>query len=185
MIAAVAPVLETSRLQLREVTLSDSDFLLKLLNDPTWLENIGDRGVRCNAEAESYVKHSIWPQYQAHGYGMYTVLLKPSALAIGICGLVKREYLSAPDLGFALLPDYVGQGYASEAARGVMAHALGKFGIGGLYAIARRGNDRSVRVLARLGFHHEGPYLTPQGVQAELYATNVSISAKQVTADSI
>ena len=86
--------------------MSDGSFFLRLLNDPSWLENIGDRGVHSDADAESYIKNSIWAHYHFYGYGMYAVQLKSTSLPIGICGLVKRDFLSAPDLGFALLPDY-------------------------------------------------------------------------------
>jgi len=167
---AAVPILETSRLLLRNVALSDASFLLRLLNDPSWLENIGDRGIRTAADAEVYVRNNIWAHYQAYGYGMYAMQLGSTRQPIGICGLVKRDFLGAPDLGFALLPDYAGRGYAFEAARGLMVYAEKNLSIVRLYAIAKRGNHRSVRVLGRLGFHHEGPLLTPEGVEVELYA---------------
>ena len=167
---AAGPIVETPRLLLRGMALSDSSFLLTLLNDPSWQENIGDRGVRSAADAEGYVRNTIWAQYQAYGYGLGVVQLRSTTLPIGICGLVKRDFLTAPDLGFALLPEYVGRGYACEAARGLMVHAEKNLGIGRLYAIVKRANHRSLRLLGRLGFHHEGPYLLPQGEQVELYA---------------
>jgi [ribosomal protein S5]-alanine N-acetyltransferase len=163
------PILETPRLLLRSVALSDSSFLLRLLNDPSWQENIGDRGVRCAADAEVYVRNTIWAQYQAYGYGMYAVQLRSTTLPIGICGLVKRDFLAAPDLGFALLPEYVGRGYAFEVARALMVHAEKNLGIGRLYAIVKHGNHRSLRLLGRLGFHYEGPSLVPEGDEVELY----------------
>lgn len=169
---ASAPILETPRLRLRRVALSDSAFFLELLNDPSWLANIGDRGVHTNADAESYIRNTIWTQYEAYGYGMYALQLKSSESLIGICGLVKREFLSAPDLGFALLPDYVGQGLAAEAAGELMSHAQDRLRIARLYAIVTHGNERSVRLLARLGFRRERPYVTPQGVEVELYTTS-------------
>ncbi len=164
-------VLETARLELREVALGDAAFCLRLLNEPSWLENIGDRGVRSTADAESYIRSHIWAHYQAHGYGLYALQLKSIPLPIGLCGLLKRDFLAAPDLGFALLPDFVGFGYAAEAARAVMAYAQGKLGIGRLYAIVTRGNQRSVRLLGQLGFGHQGPCRTPSGEEVELYAT--------------
>jgi ribosomal-protein-alanine N-acetyltransferase len=167
-------ILETPRLQVRKVALSDGSFFLRLLNDPSWLENIGDRGVHSDADAVNYIKNNIWAQYEAYGYGMYALQLKSTSSPIGLCGLVKRDFLSAPDLGFALLPDYLGQGFASEAARGLMLHAQSKLGIERLYAIARRANHRSVRLLERLGFHHEGPYVTPEGEQVELYGSSLT-----------
>jgi RimJ/RimL family protein N-acetyltransferase len=164
-----APILETPRLQLRPVVLSDSPFIFKLLNDPSWLENIGDRGVRSEADAGTYITDKLWAHYGAHGYGTYVVQLKSTASSIGVCGLVKREFLPAPDLGFALLPACVGQGYAFEAASGLMSYARGTWSIDRLYAIVKRGNHRSLRLLGRLGFHHEGPCLTPQGEEVELH----------------
>lgn len=164
------PILETPRLQVRKVALSDASFFLRLLNDPSWLENIGDRGIHSKADAEDYIKDTIWAHYHAHGYGMYAVQLKSTTEPIGICGLVKRQFLSAPDLGFALLPDYVGRGFASEAARGLMLHAENELRVGRVYAIVKRGNYRSVRLLDRLGFRYEGPHVTTQGEEVELYA---------------
>jgi ribosomal-protein-alanine N-acetyltransferase len=165
------PVLTTARLELREVAMGDAAFFFRLLNEPSWLENIGDRGVRSASDAEGYIRTNIWAQYQAYGYGLYVVQLKSIPLAIGLCGLVKRDFLSGPDLGVALLPDFAGFGYASEAARAVMSHARGNLEIERLYAIVKRGNQRSVRLLEQLGFRSEGPYLIPQGEEVELYVT--------------
>jgi [ribosomal protein S5]-alanine N-acetyltransferase len=169
---AASQPLATPRLQLRAVALSDGSFFLRLLNEPSWLENIGDRGVRSIDDAERYIKNNIWGHYQGHGFGMYAVELKSSGVQIGICGLVKRDFLSSPDLGFALLPDYVGCGYATEAAARVLQHAREELGITRLYAITKPSNDRSARVLVKLGFLHEGPYLTPRGEEVELYVTS-------------
>jgi RimJ/RimL family protein N-acetyltransferase len=171
------PALETRRLQLREVVLADAPFLLALLNDPAWLENIGDRGVRSQADAERYIGTHIRAHYQAHGYGMYAVQPKTAARPIGICGLVKRDFLPAPDLGVALLPEWAGRGYASECSRAVMVHAASVLGISQLYAIVKRENLRSVRLLERLGFRHTRPCSTPDGVELELYATQLQLSA--------
>jgi [ribosomal protein S5]-alanine N-acetyltransferase len=123
-----------------------------LLNEPSWLENIGDRGVRTLADAEGYIKNNIWAAYRTCGFGLYAVELKPIPMPIGLCGLVQRDFLSSPDLGFALLPDYVGHGYATEAARAVIAYAHATLRIAQLYAIVQPGNERSVSLLGRLGF---------------------------------
>ena len=104
------------------------------------------------------------------GYGMYAVQLKSTTVPIGICGLLRRHVLSAPDLGFALLRDYVGRGFASEAARGLMLHAENELRVGRLYAIVKRGNHRSGRLLDRPGFRYEGRDVTPQGEEVEPYA---------------
>ncbi len=170
---APAIVLETPRLTLREAVSSDAAFCLALLNDRSWLENIGDRGVRTAADAERYISDSLRPPYQALGFGLYVVQLKSGARPIGLCGLLKRDFLSAPDLGFALLPDFVGSGYAAEAARAVLSHAQGKLGSEQLYAIVQARNHRSIRLLERLGFRHQGPCRTPQQELLELYVTQL------------
>lgn len=154
---------------LREVESSDAAFFLALLNDPSWLANIGDRGVRSHADAERYIAETIRAAYHSPGYGMYAVQLKSSATPIGICGLLKRDFLPAPDLGVALLPGFAGLGYGAEAARAVLAHAQAKLATGELYAIVRRGNHRSIRLLERLGFRHQGPCPPPQPSGLELY----------------
>jgi len=110
-------ILETARLKLREVDPSDSAFLLRLLNDPSWLENIGDRGVHSEADAAEYIQDNIHLHYQAHGYGMYGMQLKQPAQLIGLCGLIKRDFLPGPDLGFALLPDSWGAATHSKRHR--------------------------------------------------------------------
>ena len=157
-----ATALETPRLLLREVVSSDAGFLLTLLNDPAWIANIGDRGVRSAADAEAYIRSNIRAHHERHGYGMYAVELKSAARPIGLCGLIRRDFLPGPDLGVALLPGFVGQGYASEAACEVMRHAHYTLGIARLYAIVKRGNHRSIRMLERLAFNFERPLPLPE-----------------------
>lgn len=164
------PILRTPRLDLRPVAAADAVFLAALLNDPAWLRYIGDRGVRTVADAGRYIESRIWSQYDAHGFGMYVMELRAASQAIGTCGLVRREFLAGPDLGFALLPAWVGQGYATEGARAVIGHAEGSLGIDPLYAIVRSDNTRSVGILGRLGFSHQGPCaVAPEGTAVELY----------------
>ena len=168
----VTAIQETKRLQLRQATLSDAGFFVQLLNDAAWLRNIGDRGIRSQSDAENYIRNSIWVPHEKYGYGMYVMQHKATQAPIGLCGLVKREYLSDPDLGFALLPQFSGQGYAFEAAVGVMSYARDALGIQRLYAIVNRSNDRSIRLLQRLGFDYEGPCTTPHGVLVERYVAS-------------
>lgn len=151
------------------MALTDAAFFLRLLNEPSWLKNIGDRGVRSHADAESYIRNNIWFQYATHGYGMYVIVSPAGPTPVGLCGLVKREFLESPDLGFALLPEWVGKGYAAEAARAVIAQAESR-GIERLYAIVSRSNHRSMHLLERLAFRHDGPLvIPPSGEQVERF----------------
>jgi RimJ/RimL family protein N-acetyltransferase len=162
-------IAETPRLQLRRVKLSDAEFFHRLLNEPSWLENIGDRGVRSAAEAVVYIRKQIWEPYRSSGFGMYLVQRKEDGAPIGLCGLVQRDFLEYPDLGFALLPEHVGQGYALEAAQSVIALVESRWGIGQLCAITKGENSKSVRLLERLGFHRERSCAIPNGEMLELY----------------
>ena len=152
------------------MTIDDAAFLIRQLTQPSWLQYIGDRGVRSAEHAERYIQSRTLEQYRTLGYGMNLVQLKSTGDPIGVCGLVKRESLPHPDLGFALLEDYWGKGYAVEAAAAVMEHARRVLGIPHLLAITTTTNERSGNVLTKLGFRLENDaYLTPEGERLKLY----------------
>ncbi len=163
--------IRTERLLLRRVAPSDAGFLLELLNEPAWLENIGDRGVRTLEDAERYVRSNIVGHYETHGFGVYAVEVASSQRVVGLCGLVQRDYLPEPDLGFALLSAHVNRGYAFEAAYALMRDPAHRQHWRRLYAIVKPGNARSVKLLERLGFGYEQVQVTPAGDEVLLYAT--------------
>ena len=148
-------VLETHRLALRHLELDDAPFILELLNDPGWIRYIGDRGVRTVQAAAAYLETRMLSQYEQHGFGLWMVEGRAGE-AMGICGLVKRDALPVPDLGFAFMPGFRGQGYAYESALAVRDHATGPLGIERLLAITSPVNTASSRLLVRLGFVAEG-----------------------------
>lgn len=129
--------------------------MLRLLNDPAFLRFVGDRGVRTEADAVEYILRGPVASYERLGYGMYVIELAERAVPIGICGLVKREQLEEPDLGYALDPDYRGSGYAREAAGAVMDHARHSLGLRRLFAIVSPENLPSLRVLEEIGFEFD------------------------------
>jgi RimJ/RimL family protein N-acetyltransferase len=144
-------VLETDRLSLRLFEAADAPFMLRLLNEPSFIRNIGDRGVRTEEAALRYTLDGPVASYERHGYGLYLVELKSTGEPAGICGLVKRDYLEDPDIGFAFLPAYWHQGYAFESAEAVKAHAFGVLRVPRLLAITSPGNSSSIRLLEKLG----------------------------------
>lgn len=149
-------VLETDRLTLRHFTLEDAPFILRLLNEPSFLANIGDKGVRTEEDARQHLCDGPLASYAAHGFGLWGVVLAANGRLIGMCGLLRRPTLDAPDLGYAFLPEYWGAGYAVEAADGVVAHARDVLGLTTLLAIASLDNEASIRVLRRVGYHEIG-----------------------------
>ena len=144
-------ILGTDRLRLRKLTLDDAAFILKLVNDPSWLEFIGDKGVRTESDARAYLAQGPIEMYARLGFGLYLVELRDGGSPIGICGLIKRESLPDVDIGFAFLPQFRGKGYAHEAALAVIAHAKRDFAIDRLLGITAPGNEKSIRLLRRLG----------------------------------
>jgi len=143
-------VLETERLILRKFTSDDAAFMLELLNEPSFLHNIGDKGVKTVNEAVSYLQNGPMASYQRFGFGVYLVELKETGTSIGLCGLIKRDELPDVDVGFAFLPAYWSKGYASEAAAAVVGFGKREFGIQRIVAIARPDNTGSIRVLEKL-----------------------------------
>ena len=161
--------IRTARLRLRDIAPADAPFILGLLNEPSFIENIGDRGVRTIEDACAYIVNGPVASYARHGFGLYLVEL-PEAGPIGICGILKRDTLADPDLGFAFLPAYWGQGYAFESASAVRHHARTELGLGRLLAITNPSTAASGRLLEKLGFRFDGvTRLSPNGAELKLF----------------
>ncbi len=148
-------VLETERLVLRRMSVDDAEFELGLLNEPSFLQFIGDRGVRTLEDARAYILKGPVDMYERLGFGLYIAELKGEGVPIGICGLVKRDFLEDVDIGYALLPRFWGQGYACEAASAVMEYGQGTLGLKRIVAITHPDNQSSIRVLEKLGFRFD------------------------------
>lgn len=144
--------LRTARLTIRELDEADAAFLLELLNEPGFINFIGDRGVRTIEDALAYLHNGPQAMIAQHGYGLWRVALPDSDEPIGICGILKRDTLPNPDLGYALLSRHEGHGYALEAAAATLRAAREHFGIGRVLAITHPGNAGSIRLLRKLGF---------------------------------
>jgi len=147
--------LTTARLRVRPLQLDDAAFIVALFNDAAFIRNIGDRAVRTDEDARDYIAGGPVASYARHGFGLCAVELIGSAVPIGICGLLRRDELPGPDIGFAFLPQYRGHGYAYEAAAAVAADARARLGLDTLLAIVSPGNDPSIRLVEKLGFRFE------------------------------
>jgi ribosomal-protein-alanine N-acetyltransferase len=149
-----AGVIRTSRLDLRELDFSDAEFILELLNEAGFIRFIGDKGVRTLADARDYLRQGPMDSYARNGFGLYAACLR-GATPIGICGLVKREGLNDPDVGFALLSRYWSSGYAVESAAAVLAYARNTLRIKRVVAITSPDNWSSIAVLEKIGLKFE------------------------------
>jgi ribosomal-protein-alanine N-acetyltransferase len=167
-------VLETERLKLRHFTPDDAEFILRLLNEPSFLQNIGDKGVRTLEQAVGYLMEGPIKSYQAHGHGLYLVALKNSLQPIGMCGLIKRALFQDIDLGYAFLPEFWSQGYAGESAAAVLE--LGRsLGFKKVIAFVTPSNAGSIKVLEKLGFSFFGfTQMPPDPSDVSLYVFHYS-----------
>lgn len=171
---AAAPLLETERLTLRHLTTADAPFILELLNQPAFLRFIGDRGVRTVPDAERYLQQGPLHSYQHLGFGLYLVELKADRTPLGMCGLLKRAELEDVDLGYALLSPYWAQGYAFEATTAVLNYAQATLQLKRLLAIVTPDNERSQRVLTRLGFTFQRMTVSAtNGAPLQVYAKDL------------
>jgi RimJ/RimL family protein N-acetyltransferase len=143
---------ETERLIIRQFELGDCDFVVHLLNQPSFIENIADKGVRNREQAAAYLNQGPLKGYREDGHGLYLVALRDSGQPIGMCGLIKRDCFQEVDLGYAFLPEFTGQGYAQESGRAVLEYGAQVLGLKTVIAIVLPANKPSTTLLERLGF---------------------------------
>lgn len=163
-------ILETPRLRLRKLTFDDADFILRLLNEASFIQNIGDKGVRTLEDARSYISTGPIASYEKFGFGLWLVETQSESVPIGMCGLLKRETLDDVDIGYALVPEFWSKGFAMEAAAAVLSYAKSEFGLKRIVAIVSPNNDSSIRLLEKLGFVFEKMVrLAPEADEIKLF----------------
>jgi len=150
-----ASLIETERLTLRKLSVEDAPFILRLVNEPSFLQFIGDKGVRNLEDARQYILNGPVASYAQNGFGLFLVQLKANQAPLGMCGLLKRETLEDVDIGFAFLPEFWNKGYAFEAAAGVLSYAKDVLKLPRIVAITNKDNDASGKLLEKLGFHFD------------------------------
>ncbi|HEY6806180.1 MAG TPA: GNAT family N-acetyltransferase [Pyrinomonadaceae bacterium] len=147
--------INTDRLTLRELSTDDAEFIYRLVNEPSFLRFIGDKGVRTLDDAQQYILNGPIASYQRHGFGLYLVEHKTDRVPIGMCGLLKRETLADVDIGFAFIPEYWNQGYAIESATAVFNYGKDVLKLPRIVAITNKDNDSSGKLLEKLGLRYE------------------------------
>lgn len=167
-------VLKTERLILRQFSTDDAQFILELLNEPSFVRNIGDRGVRTLEEARSYILRIPIASYEQNGFGLYLIILKETGESIGMCGLIKRDALEDVDIGYAFLPRFWSKGFAVESARAVKDYARDVIRLKRLVAITDPENQGSIRVLEKIGLRFEKMVrLSEDDIELKLFAADI------------
>jgi RimJ/RimL family protein N-acetyltransferase len=160
-------IVETDRLILREFNSTDTLFIVELLNSPGWLQFIGDRNVKTEEAAKNYLLNGPIKSYKENGFGLCLVETKEGHIPIGMCGILKRDTLPNPDIGFAFLPEYNGMGYAFEMAKATLNHAINQLRLPLISAITIANNSRSIRLLEKIGLSYHKVIVFP-GSEEEL-----------------
>lgn len=167
-------ILETERTILREITKDDAEFILDLLNQPSFIRYIGDRNVRTIDEASDYIETRFTESYKKYGFGLWAVELKETSQPIGICGFVKRDSLPDADIGFAFLPQFERKGYAYESANAVMEYGRDVLNLKRVLAITSQDNESSVRLLEKINFKFERLIkLPPEREELKLFSSEI------------
>ena len=148
-------LMETERLLLKPVTVDDAELMLAVWNDPAFIRHVTDRGIRTVEASREAIRDGAQKLFEDHGYGPYCMSLKSDGSMIGICGLFKRDNLEDPDIGFSVLPEFCGKGYAGEAALSVVDYARHTLQIGTLTAIVSPTNAPSIGLIEKLGLTFE------------------------------
>jgi ribosomal-protein-alanine N-acetyltransferase len=148
--------IETERLIVRPFELErDATFLLEALNEPDFIENVADKGVRTVDQADDYIRAKFMPGHERYGVGYCVVELKESGVAIGTCGLVKREGLDDFDIGYSTLQRFADNGYAFEAAAALMDYGRRELGLTRIIGLTSLTNEKSAHLLEKLGLRFE------------------------------
>ncbi len=148
-------ILQTDRLVLRDLEIGDEAFILELLTSRGFKENIGDRGVADLEGAGGYIERAQ-TGYASNGFGLWRVEIRATGEVVGLCGLVKRDGLEHPDIGYAFLERFWGRGFASEAAAAVLKFGRNSVGLSTIVAITTSGNLSSIAVLKAIGMQDAG-----------------------------
>jgi RimJ/RimL family protein N-acetyltransferase len=165
--------IESERMLLRPFTLDDAEFIVELLNTEGWIRYIGDRNIKTIEQARNYLRNGPMKSYETNGFGLSLAELKADRTPVGMCGLLKRDYLDHPDIGFAFLPNYTGKGFASEIAKEVTRYGLQVLQMEKILAITLPGNTYSIKLLEKIGFRREKNFISPDtNEELSLYSVN-------------
>ena len=145
-------IAKNERIHLRQITKADAPFIFNLLNQKGWLKYIGDRKIKSLKDAQAFIKLGPRRSYKSHGFGHYLVVNNSDNAPVGVCGFMKRAYMTAPDLGFAISEEFYQKGYGFSAASLAMSLTTSNAHTNILYAMAQRNNIGSCALLEKLGF---------------------------------
>lgn len=167
-------IITTNRLNLRQFNLTDTQFIIELLNSPGWLAYIGNRHISTTQQSEIYLQ-SLMKSYTQNGFGFWLVELTTNQTPIGMCGIIKRNGLEHPDIGFAFLPAFTNQGYAYEAANASILFAYNTLQLPHICAITLSQNKSSIKLLEKIGLHFSQNITLPNDTEELMLFKNTPL----------
>ena len=165
-------ITQTERLTIRYIEDKDASFLLDLYNQPAFLENIGDRGIHNLDSAQNFIE-STQQRYEKFGFWLYLLEETSTGQPVGVNGLLQRDFLDSPDIGFGIDQNHWRKGYAFESSQAIIKHAR-DLSHEKLLAITSPKNANSINLLLKLGFNFSKcDDLEGCGEQVNLYKINL------------
>ena len=148
--------IETERLSLRELTEADAENVFRLNESPAIVRYVGEPTLKSAAEGLELLRTRLLPQYAGYGVGRLAVIVRADARFIGWCGLKFIPEDNEYDLGYRYFERDWGQGYATEAARAVVAWGRQQLPGKRIVGKAMLGNVASIKILQKIGLRFEG-----------------------------
>ena len=151
--------IETDRLIIRPINLTDSKFIIELVNSEGWLKFIGNRNISNENDAEKYIQKIL----DSPNFYYSVFQLKTTKEPIGIVTFLNRSEQRFPDIGFATLPEYEKNGYTLEASRKYLDEIIKSNKYENIIAITIPDNQKSIKLLKKLGLEYESDYVGDDG----------------------
>jgi ribosomal-protein-alanine N-acetyltransferase len=161
-------VFTTARLRAERLGPGDANLLLTVYSDPEAMRFVGD-GKPITPEACARWITITLENYTRRGYGMWALRRPDNGALVGCCGITHPSDQIAPETKYCLLCEHWGQGYATEALSGMVAHATSTLGLPNLLATVDPAHTTSHRVLEKAGFKRGRTVIEDDGLPTLFY----------------
>lgn len=146
-------IVETPRLYLRQFTLADTGYIYRLNSNPEVLKYLHERPLVSEKDAAGIIRTAILPQYK-NNLGRWAMFTKTGNEFLGWCGLKHRPELDEIDLGYRLMQEAWGKGYAAEAAKHCIDYGFEKLSLKEITGRAHIENHVSLHILQKIGMRY-------------------------------
>lgn len=154
-------------------------FLVELYNSPLFLSTEGKTGIYNDVQARERIETRFLAEHKRNGYGTYLVSLKTTpetsfagSKPVGSVSLMKGDTITAPDLGYSIIPEMNGKGYATESSKALLDYARKELGVTEVFGFFDANNAHSRRVMEKVGLEDRGNVKLAAfgGVESAVYA---------------